>query len=162
MLAGLFCWCESDGTPRIYQVEPSGSHSCFRTNRAAIGSGGAFAQVVLASVAHLRTNELDLERLKMVAYEAAKQSDSQPPQADVLPGRMDASPGRSFERSQRLVPLPHRCGHLVLLLGHREVVRRAQRVRGGQRPRSLTEPRCRRNLASPPTSSILAFVPRTA
>ena len=42
----------------------------FRSHPAAIGSGGAFAQVALASVAHLNTYELDLERLKMVAYKA--------------------------------------------------------------------------------------------
>ena len=70
MMAALYCWCDAIGIPRIFQVNITGSGSCFRHHRAAIGSGGPFADVALASVGHLRTHELDLERLKMVAYKA--------------------------------------------------------------------------------------------
>lgn len=71
MLAALFCWCEGDFR-HIYQVTPTGAGSCFRPYRAAIGSGGPFADVALSSVAHLQTHELDLERLKMVAFKAVQ------------------------------------------------------------------------------------------
>jgi hypothetical protein len=72
MLQALFCWLDNAGSPKIFQVSPTGSGSCFRTHRAAIGSGGPFAEVALASLAHLQTHELDLERLKMVAFKAVQ------------------------------------------------------------------------------------------
>jgi hypothetical protein len=68
----LFCWCDQDGESYILHVAPDGASSNFRDFVAAIGSGGPFGQVALASAGHLVTFALDLERLKMVAYKAVQ------------------------------------------------------------------------------------------
>lgn len=69
--AGIFCWYDADGIPRIYQVYPNVASNQFRVGgRAAVGSGQAFAEVALASVAHLQLQTLDTERLEMVAYKS--------------------------------------------------------------------------------------------
>ncbi len=70
MFAGIFCWYDPDETPCIWQVAPNAASSQFRSRKAAIGSGQPSAEVALASVAHLRVHELDLERLQMVAWKS--------------------------------------------------------------------------------------------
>lgn len=71
LFAGLFCWYDQTGQPRVWQVGPNvASLSQFKDLRAAIGSGQAFAEVALASVAHLRVHDLDLQQLQMVAWKS--------------------------------------------------------------------------------------------
>jgi 20S proteasome alpha/beta subunit len=70
VFAGLFCWYDHAGQPRVWQVAPNVASSQFKGLRAAIGSGQAFAEVALATVAHLRVHELDLQQLQMVAYKS--------------------------------------------------------------------------------------------
>jgi 20S proteasome alpha/beta subunit len=70
MFAGLFCWYDQAGQPRVWNVAPNVASSQFKGLRAAIGSGQAFAEVALATVAHLRVHELDLQQLQMVAYKS--------------------------------------------------------------------------------------------
>jgi 20S proteasome alpha/beta subunit len=67
---GIFCWYDANGQPRVWQVSPNVASSLFKGLRAAIGSGQAFAEVALASVAHLRVHELDLQQLQMVAWKS--------------------------------------------------------------------------------------------
>jgi 20S proteasome alpha/beta subunit len=69
VFSGLFCWYD-DETPRVWQVMPNIASSQFRSLRAAIGSGQAFAEVALASVAHLDVHALDLQQLQMVAWKS--------------------------------------------------------------------------------------------
>lgn len=70
MFAGLFCWYDQAAQPRVWNVAPNVASSQFKGLRAAIGSGQAFAEVALATVAHLRVHELDLQQLQMVAYKS--------------------------------------------------------------------------------------------
>jgi 20S proteasome alpha/beta subunit len=67
---GLFCWYDPDGLPCIWQVATNSASSQFREWKAGVGSGQAFAEVALASVAHLNLPDLDIERLQMVAWKS--------------------------------------------------------------------------------------------
>ena len=69
-LACIFCWCDGGGAPRIFSVPRTGSDHQLHDRHAAVGTGDIFADFAMASIAHLGTSELDLERAKMVALKA--------------------------------------------------------------------------------------------
>ena len=69
-LACIFCWCDAGGAPRIFSVPRTGSDHQLHDRHAAVGTGDIFADFAMASIAHLGTAELDLERAKMVALKA--------------------------------------------------------------------------------------------
>jgi 20S proteasome alpha/beta subunit len=69
-LACIFCWCDPSGAPRIFSVPRTGSDHQLHDRHAAVGTGDIFADFAMASIAHLGTTELDLERAKMVALKA--------------------------------------------------------------------------------------------
>lgn len=69
-LACIFCWCGRDGAPRIFSVPRTGSDHQLHDRHAAVGTGDIFADFAMASIAHLDTAHLDLERAKMVALKA--------------------------------------------------------------------------------------------
>ena len=69
-LACIFCWCGADGAPRIFSVPRTGSDHQLHDRHAAVGTGDIFADFAMASIAHLDTASLDLERAKMVALKA--------------------------------------------------------------------------------------------
>ena len=69
-LACVFCWCDHDGAPRIFSVPRTGSDHQLHDGHAAVGTGDIFADFAMASIAHLGTPGLDLERAKMVALKA--------------------------------------------------------------------------------------------
>ena len=69
-LACIFCWCGPGGAPRIFSVPRTGSDHQLHDRHAAVGTGDIFADFAMASIAHLDTARLDLERAKMVALKA--------------------------------------------------------------------------------------------
>jgi proteasome beta subunit len=69
-LACVFCWCGDRGAPRIFSVPRTGSDHQLHDRHAAVGTGDIFADFAMASIAHLDTAGLDLERAKMVALKA--------------------------------------------------------------------------------------------
>ena len=69
-LSCVFCWCDPGGAPRIFSVPRTGSDHQLHDGHAAVGTGDIFADFAMASIAHLGTAQLDLERAKMVALKA--------------------------------------------------------------------------------------------
>jgi 20S proteasome alpha/beta subunit len=68
-LACLFCGVGAAG-PWILEIPPTGGDHQLHERYSAIGSGDIFARFAMASIAHLGTDELDLEQAKMVAFKA--------------------------------------------------------------------------------------------
>lgn len=70
IFGGLFCWYDDKANPCIWQISANVASSQFKSDKAALGSGQAAAEVALASVAHLGVRELDTARLEMVAWKS--------------------------------------------------------------------------------------------
>jgi 20S proteasome alpha/beta subunit len=68
-LSCIFCGIGPAG-PWILEIPRTGGDHQIHERYSAIGSGDIFARFAMTSIAHLSTEELDLEQAKMVAYKA--------------------------------------------------------------------------------------------